>query len=238
MNIYIYIYKEAAAAAAARGNPGAACMRVRELENNVRNIIYIILLYIHTYIHIYIYMYIHTYNCTYIHIYMYICIYFILFRTHSHTYTQVVEAETSARLSRLFLANISHELRTPLNSVISFNSLILEDGGMSEVHTDYLQVRACIVRLCVCRCVGAYVCLRERMEAYLRCIQDICRFVCTRVVRLCVCHRVGGCGYVCVYVVCVCVDRGMSEADYVLLRVLCVCVHVCVYSCVCFVFHV
>lgn len=54
-------------------------------------------------------------------------------------HTKVVEAETSARLSRLFLANISHELRTPLNSVISFNSLILEDGGMSEVHTDYLQ---------------------------------------------------------------------------------------------------
>ena len=53
--------------------------------------------------------------------------------------TQVVEAEASARLSRLFLANISHELRTPLNSVISFNSLILEDGGLSEVHEDYLN---------------------------------------------------------------------------------------------------
>jgi len=53
--------------------------------------------------------------------------------------TQVVEAETSARLSRLFLANISHELRTPLNSVIAFNSLILEDGGLTAIHQDYLR---------------------------------------------------------------------------------------------------
>ena len=69
---------------------------------------------------------------------------------YTYIYTQVVEAEMSARLSRLFLANISHELRTPLNSVISFNSLILEDGGMSEVHTDYLQVRVCVSYIFVC----------------------------------------------------------------------------------------
>ena len=78
---------------------------------------------------------------------------------YTYIYTQVVEAEMSARLSRLFLANISHELRTPLNSVISFNSLILEDGGMSEVHTDYLQVRECVSHMFVCVSVWVRMCV-------------------------------------------------------------------------------
>ena len=42
----------------------------------------------------------------------------------------VIEAETSARLSSRFLANISHELRTPLNSIIAFNSLLLESDDL------------------------------------------------------------------------------------------------------------
>jgi two-component system sensor histidine kinase/response regulator len=51
----------------------------------------------------------------------------------------VMEAETSARLSRRFLANISHELRTPLNSVIAFNSLLLEAEDLNSVHRDYVR---------------------------------------------------------------------------------------------------
>ena len=44
--------------------------------------------------------------------------------------TAMLEAETSSRLSRHFLANISHELRTPLNSVVAFNSLLLESEDL------------------------------------------------------------------------------------------------------------
>jgi signal transduction histidine kinase len=50
----------------------------------------------------------------------------------------LLEAETSARLSRRFLANISHELRTPLNSVIAYNSLLLEDETLGKTHRDYV----------------------------------------------------------------------------------------------------
>ncbi|EKX46184.1 hypothetical protein GUITHDRAFT_107802 [Guillardia theta CCMP2712] len=50
----------------------------------------------------------------------------------------VIEAETSARLSSRFLANISHELRTPLNSIIAFNSLLLESDDLSTTQTEYV----------------------------------------------------------------------------------------------------
>ncbi|EKX38447.1 hypothetical protein GUITHDRAFT_77158 [Guillardia theta CCMP2712] len=50
-----------------------------------------------------------------------------------------VEAETSARLSRKFIANISHELRTPLNSVVAFNSLLLEADDLNSIHREYVS---------------------------------------------------------------------------------------------------
>jgi len=89
---------------------------------------------------------------------------------------------------------------------------------MSEVHTDYLQVRVCVsvcvLYMAVSACVSVCVC--TWMEACLRCAQTICRFV-------------GACVYVCVvYVnvcvcqcVCVCMDGGMSErhTDYLQIRV-------------------
>ncbi|EKX38412.1 hypothetical protein GUITHDRAFT_77188, partial [Guillardia theta CCMP2712] len=50
-----------------------------------------------------------------------------------------VEAETSARLSRRFVANISHELRTPLNSVVAFNSLLLDADDLNPVHREYVK---------------------------------------------------------------------------------------------------
>lgn len=50
----------------------------------------------------------------------------------------LLEAETSARLSHRFLANISHELRTPLNSVVAYNSLLLEDETLGKTHRDYV----------------------------------------------------------------------------------------------------
>jgi len=50
-----------------------------------------------------------------------------------------VEAETSARLSRRFVANISHELRTPLNSVIAFNSLLLDAEELDPLHREYVK---------------------------------------------------------------------------------------------------
>lgn len=51
---------------------------------------------------------------------------------------QCVEAETTARMAKRFVANLSHELRTPLNSIIAFNSLLLE-SGLDPIHHDYVQ---------------------------------------------------------------------------------------------------
>lgn len=51
---------------------------------------------------------------------------------------QCVEADTTARMAKRFVANLSHELRTPLNSVIAFNSLLLE-SGLEPIHQEYVK---------------------------------------------------------------------------------------------------
>jgi len=51
---------------------------------------------------------------------------------------QCVEADTTARMAKRFVANLSHELRTPLNSVIAFNSLLLE-SGLEPIHQEYVR---------------------------------------------------------------------------------------------------
>eukprot|EP00281_Chroomonas_sp_CCMP1168_P018727 CAMPEP_0206225008 /NCGR_PEP_ID=MMETSP0047_2-20121206/7326_1 /ASSEMBLY_ACC=CAM_ASM_000192 /TAXON_ID=195065 /ORGANISM="Chroomonas mesostigmatica_cf, Strain CCMP1168" /LENGTH=765 /DNA_ID=CAMNT_0053647995 /DNA_START=27 /DNA_END=2321 /DNA_ORIENTATION=- len=51
---------------------------------------------------------------------------------------QCVEADTTARMAKRFVANLSHELRTPLNSVIAFNSLLLE-SGLDPMHQEYVK---------------------------------------------------------------------------------------------------
>ena len=86
------------------------------------------------------------------------------------------------------------------------------DGGMSEVRTDYLQVRGCV---CVCvlfmsTCACVNVCVFVWMEACLRGTQTICRFAC---VCECVCVvYVSVCVCLCVYqFVCVCGWRHVGE---------------------------